>query len=92
MRYATMVHKNKHNGYIDLKTGGWGVDLHSKTAPKPGDRIFIFLDDGNFVEEFVDSVLNEYRDHRGHINYTVSIQSQDQVNQLILNDWKLPTP
>lgn len=90
MKLASKAHMDKRNGYIDLKSGGWGVIIHSKTQPEHGDSVFIRLDDGNDVQEFVDQVLNEQRDLKNRIGYVCSIQSQEQVEQLVANDWQRP--
>jgi hypothetical protein len=90
MKLAAKVHMDKRNHYIDLKGGGWGVIIHSKTPPEHGDKVFIGLDDGKSSEEFIDQVLNEQRDLKNHVSYVCSIQSQDTVERLIRNDWQLP--
>jgi len=78
------LHKHKDNGYIDLKTGGYGVLVFSKSPPSPGDRVLFPLDDGNTVEEIVQDVLHERKYARGLLNqYTCSIQSQDQAKKIM---------
>src|ERR1019366_6094675 len=87
---ASKIHRNNKNGYIDLVSGGWGVEIHSKTKPESGDKVFIdlsYLDnpptDQTFAEEIVDKVLSESRDLKNSIKYICSIQSQDQVKSIM---------
>ena len=78
------IHKHRDNGYIDLKTGGYGVIVHSKGPPSPGDRVLFPLYDGNTVEEIVQGVLHERQNRGGQLNqYTCSIQSQDQADKIM---------
>ena len=36
--------QSKRNGYVDLKGGGWGVEVHNaKQEPQHGDRVWIDL-------------------------------------------------
>jgi hypothetical protein len=87
---ASKIHRNNKNGYIDLVSGGWGVEIHSKTKPESGDKVFIDLSylndpptDQTFAEEIVDKVLSESRDLKNSIKYICSIQSQDQVKSIM---------
>ena len=87
---AMKIHRNKRNGYIDFKAGGWGVTIYgAKEPPQHGDRVWIdlsYLDnplaDPN-VEEIVDQVTGENTNLKGQIVYTCSIQSQERVEHVM---------
>lgn len=79
--------QSKRNGYVDLKGGGWGVEIHgAKQEPQHGDKVFIdlaYMDMEGFSEEFVDQVLGESTDLRGHKKYVCSIQTQEHIEKLL---------
>lgn len=80
--------QSKRNGYVDLKGGGWGVEVHNaKQEPQHGDRVWIDLAymgmEGQSQEEFVDQVVGESTDLRGHKKYLCSIQTQKHIEKLL---------
>lgn len=91
VRLATTHFPSKqcHIGYIDLKTGGYAVDMKSRKKPVPGDRVNIRIvrRDGTVdsTEELITEVLHEEPNWspRNPSRYLVAIQSQDQVNKLM---------
>lgn len=81
--------KGNFNGYVDLTSGGWAVDMYSRKKPEPGDHVVINIvhRDGTLdsKEELITQVLHEEQNWspRNPSRYLVAIQSQDQVNKLM---------
>jgi hypothetical protein len=80
------VHRDKRNGYIDLKSGEWGAVIYGKEAPVPGDKAFLTIPNNEppqppWTEEVVKEVLSDlFWSHPRH--WVVSLVSQDQAEAL----------
>ena len=79
--------QSKRNGYVDLKGGGWGVEDNGETGTAARGQGFRLISRiwgwRGIAEEFVDQVVGESTDLRGHKKYVCSIQTQEHIEKLL---------